>query len=60
MNMSRFESGLFEQRLESYLGLDSLNGHEVYLARFIWELHDAGYTGLADQLMNRAFYSGRD
>ena len=60
MNMSRSESGLFEQRLESYLGLKSLQGHEVGLARFIWELYDAGYTYSADRLMNRALYPGRD
>ncbi len=60
MNMSKLESGLLEQRLECYLGLDSLNGHEVHLARFIGELYDAGYNSWANQLMNRVFYPGRD
>ena len=58
--MSQYESGLFERRLEYYLGLDSLRGHEVHLARFIWELDDAGYDGLANQLMSRAFYPRED
>lgn len=60
MNMSKLESGLFEQRLEYYLALDNFQGHEVHLARFFWELDDAGYNNWANQLMNRIFYPGRD
>ncbi len=60
MNMSKLEGGMIEQRLEYYLGLNSLQGHEVHLARFIWELYDAGDYGRANQLMDRAFYPGRD